>query len=268
MMGTKLLAGRDFDDYDRANAAPVAIVNASLVHEYFATGSPLGQHIRIGTDPHNSWLTIVGVVEDQKHTQLMHEMSWAASPSLYRPFEQDPPNRLEILTREGDGTMLRVLQKQISVLDPDVFMADWETMEARPAETMKFAHFRAVLMSSFALAAILLAGIGLHGVLAQLVARRIPEFGIRMAIGARTGDIFWLVAKQGGGSIIIGLGGGLLAALALRGYLASLLYEGYRAGSSVMVLVVAVLSVVAIAAILLPAFRASRVDPAVTLRSE
>ncbi len=268
MMRTKQLAGRDFNERDLDKAVPVAIVNASLVREYFPHENPLGQQIRIETNQQNAWLMIVGVVEDQKHTQLMHEMSWTANPTIYRPLEQDAPKRMEILTREKDGVKLHVLQEQVAALDADVPVSDWDTMEARLEETTKFARFRAALVSSFALSAVLLAGIGLHGVLAQLVAQRTSEFGIRMAIGAQRRDVFCLVAKQGGVSILLGLGAGLSAAFALQRFLTSLFYEGQSVGLGVMISVTIVLLVVASIAMWLPAWRASRVDPAVALRSE
>ncbi len=267
-MRTKQLAGRDFKESDEEKAAQVAIVNASLVREYFPKEDPLGRQIRLGMDQQTPWLTIIGVVDDQKHTQLMHEMSWASNPMIYRPLKQEPPIRSEILSRESDTGGRQALLKTIALLDPDVPVSEWDSMEMRLAETMKFARFRAALVSSFAFAAMLLAGIGLHGVLAQLVTQRTPEFGIRMAIGAVPRDVFWLVTKQGGSSIAVGLAGGLLATFVLRQYLASLLYEGHSDGPSVIVLVTSILLIVAALATWLPAWRASRVSPAECLRNE
>jgi ABC-type lipoprotein release transport system permease subunit len=246
----------------------VAIVSASLVREYFPHENPLGQQVRTGTNQWDPWLTIVGVVEDEKHTQLMHEMSWTSNPTVYRPLEQDVPNRIEILTRENNGAKLPAIEAQIAALDPDVPVSDWYTMEGRLQETTKFARFRAALLSWFALATILLAGIGLHGVLAQLVAQRTKEFGIRLAMGAQARDVFLLVARQGGVSILLGLGMGVSGALVLERFLFSLFYEGRSADWRVMILVTTVLLLVGSAATWLPAWRASRVDPAVTLRNE
>ncbi len=260
VMRTRLLRGRDFSRRDRSTAAPVAIVNTALAREYFPESDPVGRQVRLGTGP---VATIVGVVEDQMHTELMPEMSWVATPLLYRPLLQDAGPHISVVTRG-----MRKLQKQIAAIDTNVPVSDAETMETRLAATTAYARFRAVLVSAFALAAILLATIGLHGVLAQMVAQRRAEFGVRMAIGAQARDVFLLVAKQGGVPVAAGLTAGLASAIALKRVMASLLYQAQASYPVVIPCVAVLLLLVAGLAIFVPAQSATRVNPATALRNE
>ena len=268
VMRTPLVSGRDFDAHDRPGSPEVAIVNAALAREYFPHGGVLGQRIRVKGD--SPWLKVVGVAGDQKHTELMREMNWVATPMVYRPLAQNPGgSELWMVTRRDAGWRGGVhLQKQLQAIDPGVPVDELETMESRLAVTTAFARFRAVLVSAFAIAAILLAAIGLHGVLAQLVSQRIPEFGIRMAIGAQTRDVFLLVARQGTAPVASGLILGLAVAFTLRRVMEGLLYEVAAGDVRVMGGAIGLLLMVATLAILLPARRAARVDPAVALRNE
>jgi putative ABC transport system permease protein len=263
-MRTRMLSGRDFDERDRAGSTPVAIVNAALAREYFPGRNPVGQQIRLGSVEHPPILTIVGVVEDQKHTELMHEMSWLGTPMVYRPYLQEPDVHLSVVTRAADSSHV---PRQIAAIDRNVPVSEAEKMETRLAVTSAFARFRAALVGAFAVTAILLAAIGLHGVLAQFVSQRTPEFGVRMAIGAQTLDVFLLVAKQGGGPVAAGLLAGLAAALGLKRVIANLLYETQAADPVVMAAIMLLLCVAGLA-IVLPARRATQVDPAVALRNE
>jgi putative ABC transport system permease protein len=166
------------------------------------------------------------------------------------------------------GTTLRKRQNRISALDPDVPVSNWEMFDARLTEVTKFARFRAALVGSFALATLLLAVLGVHGVLAQFVALRTSEFGIRIALGAQARDVFWLVTKQRGVSILAGLAAGVPVAFTCGRYLTSLFYEGQSGGMNVLFLGIAALLPAAMVAIWEPAWRASRVEPAVSLRHE
>lgn len=141
-------------------------------------------------------------------------------------------------------------------------------METDLSRLLSFARFRATLVGSFALTAILLAAFGIYGVLAQLVSRRTAEFGIRLAIGAKPRDVFLLVARQGGGPILRGLALGLGAALGIANWMASLLYEIRPADPRLLGGIVLLLGCVAAGTIMLPAHRAAQVDPAVALRNE
>ena len=261
-MRTRILRGRGFDKRDRAGTTPVAMVNRALAQEYFPHGNAVGQQIRVGNEKNAPVLTVIGIVEDQKHTELMHEMGWLATPLVYRPYRQNPKANIYVITRSG-----RNLAKEIGAIDSNVPVSDPEAMEERLAVTMTFARFRAVLVSAFAAIAILLACVGLHGVLAQLVSLRRAEFGIRLAIGAQARDLFLLVVKQGGGPVVVGLVAGLVAAYGMKQVLGSVLYESQASGV-VVIGSAALLTAVATLAILLPARRAAQVDPATALRNE
>ena len=264
-----LRRGRFFGPHDRENALPVVILNDALAQRYFPNAEPIGQQIRIpgGAMP---WLTVVGVVGNLKHTQLMNEMSWVETPIFYRPLAQDPRQSIQVVVRaQGEaGLPGRLMQREIAGTDSSIPVSDIETLPQRLAKTLAYPRFRAMVLAGFALGALLLSAAGLHGVLSQLVAQRTAEFGLRRAVGAQTRDVLWLVARQGGVPVLAGLGAGICLTLAASRILANLLYgiravdPGALAGVSVLLLVVAVV------ATLLPAMRAARVDPMAALRDE
>ena len=264
-----LRRGRLIGAEDREHSLPVAVVNEALVREYFPDRNPLGEQIRIpgGNMP---WLTIVGVVGNLKHTQLMNEMSWVETPIFYRPLTQEPRQSLQIAVRAaGDEVSLaREMRKEIGALDPAMPVSEAEPLSARLSKTLAYPRFRAAILAFFAAGALLLSAVGLHGVLSQLVAQRTPEFGVRRAVGAQTHHLLLLVARQGGVPVAAGLAAGFGATVVLRRVLANLLYGIQPADPAVLATVSAMLLAVAGVAIALPAKRAARVDPMVALREE
>lgn len=227
VLDTALLRGRDFDERDQVAAEPVAIVNEMLAREYFPRENPIGKRVRLRDEMHpKPWATIVGMVADIKHGSLMREMSWQANPTVYRPFPQRPTGQFSLLVRTRDGSLGRKVEAALAATDNRIPRGDdLESMETDLSRMLSFARFRATLVASFALTAILLAAFGVHGVLAQLVSQRTAEFGIRLAIGAKPRDVFLLVARQGGGPILGGLALGLGTAFGIANWMASLLYE-------------------------------------------
>jgi ABC-type antimicrobial peptide transport system permease subunit len=274
VLKTLLLSGREFLYEDNANASQVAIVNESLKREYFPNQSPLGARIRFreGNQP-GPWLTIVGVTANSRHSELMREMNWIATPTAFRPIFQSPAltgpgNTFLIFTRTRDNSALRAIQKAIAGLDNQLPVGDAETMESSISMLLSFARFRAVLVSAFAFTAVLLAIIGLHGVLTQLVSQRIPEFGIRMALGASARNLVLSVAAYAGAPLLIGLGIGLGLSLALGRVMGGLLYEIQPTDPRILAGAAVLLCCTAAVALVVPASHASRVDPAVALRNE
>ncbi len=265
---TPLLQGRDFDERDQAAGDPVAIVNQMLAREYFPGENALGKRVRLRNEAHpNPWATIVGIVGDTKHGTLMHEMAWQANPTVYRPLPQAPTEQLSLLVRKRDG--VRKVEAALAATDNQIPHGDdLESIESDLSRLLSFARFRATLIGVFALTAILLAAVGVHGVLAQLVSQRTAEFGVRLAIGAMPRDLFLLVARQGGGPILGGLALGLGTTFGIANWMASLLYEIRPADPRVLGGIVLLLGCVAAAAIMLPARRAAQVDPAIALRNE
>ncbi len=269
VLKTPLLSGRDFDERDRSGAARVAIVNQTLAREYFPHGNALGSRIRIPGENHgDQWMTIVGVVGDARHSELMKEMSWVTTPVVYEPFLQTPPPSIFVFIRTNNAALGRTAQRVIAAVDAKAPVDEVTAMDSNLSILLSFARFRAILIGAFAATAILLAAIGLHGVLSQLVSQRIPEFGIRMALGAKGRDLIVLVASQGGIPVLAGLVLGGLGTLAFKRFFASLVTEVPGYDRLALLAVAGVLVIVAGAAIVMPAKRAAGVDPAAALRSE
>jgi predicted permease len=265
-----LLQGRVFDDRDQATAEPVTIINDMLARRYFSGENPIGKRVRLRSEKHpDRWLRIVGVVEDTKHSTLMHEMSWQANPLLYRPFLQAPSEQFTLLVRAHDGNVIRGVEAALAAVDNRIPHSDaMESIETDLSRLLSFARFRATLVAVFAFAAILLAAVGLYGVISQFVSQRTAEFGIRLAIGAQAPDLFLLVARQGGGPVLFGVAIGLGANFVIARWMANLLYEVRPSDPRMLAGVILLLACVGASAILLPARRAAHVDPAVALRNE
>jgi putative ABC transport system permease protein len=268
VLNIPLRRGRPFGTQDRGNSEPVALVNEALAKEYFPNIDPLGRQIRIPGGP-MPWLTIIGVVGNLKHTTLMNEMSWVETPILYRPLSQEPRPSIGIVMRAaGMGLTAPEIQRQIAAVDPSIPINEVETLTSRLAGTLAYSRFRAMVLGFFALSALLLSAVGLHGLLSHLVAQRIPEFGVRRAVGAQTHDLILLVARQGGIPVVLGLVAGVVLTLAFSRVLANLLYGIQPSDPNVLAIGSIALLAVAGLAILSPARRAARVDPMIALRDE
>ena len=273
VLNIPLRRGRAFGAQDRENSEPVALVNEALAKEYFPNADPVGQQIRIpgGASPNPMpWLTVVGVVGNLKHTTLMNEMSWVATPIFYRPLAQEPRQSMGIVMRTAgdEGSVVQEMQRQIAAVDPSIPVNEVETLTARLSKPLAYPRFRAMVLGFFALSALLLAAVGLHGLLSHLVAQRIPEFGLRRAVGAQTHDLLLLVARQGGRPVLAGLAAGVCLTLAFSRLLGNLLYGIQPADPNVLAIGSVALLAVAALAILSPATHAARVDPMVALRDE
>lgn len=268
MLGTRLRAGRFFDAHD--TGAPVAIVSARVVADHFAGQNPLGQRIRFfdaDAKKPSPWKTIVGVVDDWKH--LVRDAQWRDTPVVFTPeVEAGAFIQLAVKTSGDPAPLVKEIQKQITTLEANAEITGPSLLRDKLAQNLLYPEFRAGLLASFALGALILAAVGLHGVLAQLVTQRTPEFGVRRAVGAQTLDVLWLVARQGGGPVLTGLLVGLIAALALTRVIQSMLYGVTPADPEVLASTAGVLLLAAILAMALPARRAVRVDPMAALREE
>jgi putative ABC transport system permease protein len=266
-----LLRGRTFDDRDVPASDAVAVVNDAFAREYFPGVDPVGRRIRAGdTGKPGPWLTIVGVAGNVKTTSLYQEMSWKESPTVFRPLAQDLRRRIAVVVRTpGDLTGTgSALQRQIAAMDSTIPLDEVQTMNARLAEDLAYPRFRAVLFGAFAVSALLLAAVGLYGVLGQFVAQRRHEFAVRMAVGASKRHIVLLVTRHGGVPVIVGLITGTASALAVTRVLAGLLYGVGHAEPFTVAGMSAILLAVAALATAIPARRAATVDPMVALRDE
>jgi len=271
-MGEPLRVGRVFEDTDGEKSPAVAIVNDAFGRKYFPKEDPIGRRLRVlrgrGSDP--PWLTIVGIVGDERRQDFFRPMSWEEPPMVFRPVLQEPPARafMVIHVDNGGTTLATTIQKQIRALDNNVVVGSFEPLDQRLARTLSYPEFRAVILTAFAVLAVFLAAIGLYAVLSQLIAQRTQEFGVRMALGAQKNDLLKLVLSEGIALTSVGLAVGLLITLSLAGFLSSLVY-GLKttdpwtlSAGSVLLLLVALFSMY------LPALRASKVDPKVALRYE
>jgi putative ABC transport system permease protein len=268
VMEVPLRRGRVFDARDQAASARVAIVNEALVREYFEQDNPLGRQIRLADD--NVWATIVGVVGNELTTDVLREMSWITRPAVYMPVAQNPPSYFSVAVRAAtrEVGIGHALEETVASVDPQVATGHAETMQSRLAPYLKYPEFRAAVVAAFASLAILLAAVGLYGVLAQFVTQRTREIGIRMAVGADARRIASLVASKGGVPFLAGLSIGAVASAGLTRYLSSLLFGVTATDPGAFGLTLAVMVCAAVVATIFPARRAVRVDPVDAMRSE
>jgi putative ABC transport system permease protein len=197
-------------------------------------------------------------------------MNWEELPFVFRPVAQAPPLNVSlVLQTAGDNLALgAAIQKQISALDNSVPVGEVEAMNKRLSHVLAYPRFRAIVLGTFAGLAALLAGVGLYGVLSQLIAQRTQEFGVRMALGAQKRDVLTMVLRQGMLLTAAGLAAGLAVAFCLAKFLSNLLYGVNAADPWTLAGVSTLLMLVAFLATYLPARRAARIDPMSALRHE
>jgi len=199
----------------------------------------------------------------------VRDAQWRDTPVIFTPEgEAGAFIQLGVKTLRDPAPLVKEIQKQITSLEANAEITGPSLLSDKLAQSLVYPEFRAGLLASFAFGALILAAVGLHGVLAQLVTQRTPEFGVRRAVGAQTRDVLWLVARQGGGPVLAGLAVGLIAALALTRVIQSMLYGVTPGDPQVLALTAGVLLLAAVFAMALPARRAVRVDPMAALREE
>jgi len=271
VLGIPLLQGRPFDSRDREGSQPVAIVNDQMVRLYFHNEDPLGKQIKLAKPTDKApWLTIVGVVGNEKRATVYQEMGYVEPALAYLPVNQASATSMFLVMRVAGSPMglSPVLQREISSLDRNVAAYDIRTMSARYSEFLAQPRFRAALMGLLAILTLLLAAIGIYGVLSQLVSQRTHEIGIRVALGASRRDVLRLVVGRGLVVTVVGLGIGIVGAIAFTRFLAGLLF-GIKSNDPLTFAAVSLLFCgVAFVACYIPARRAIHVDPIVALRYE
>jgi putative ABC transport system permease protein len=267
VMQIPVRAGRGFTDSDREGQPLVAIVNESFVKEFFPHENPLGERIDWARTESPKWMTIVGIVQDVKHSGLDEPVD----PAVYAPFPQsDEPWRrwmsLAIRTPGPSAGLVDEVKKQVWSVDRQIPVSDIQSMDTLMAVSLAQQRFNMLLLGLFAALALVLAAVGIYGLMAYAVSQRTHEIGVRLAIGAQRRDVLCLVLGDGARLTILGIAIGIIAALALTRLMASLLFEVTPTDPATFAAVAILLAVVAFAACYIPARRATRVDPMVALR--
>ncbi len=267
-MKIPLRTGRDFDERDVEKATPVVMVNETFAQRFLPLGNAIGQHVLLdqeGKEP--DALEVVGVVADTWHNQLGE----VPLPEIYQPFEQAPQRNIWITLRTAsahpaglDAAVRRIVHEQ----DSEVFVGNLEPMQSLIGRLLAQPRFNMMLLVIFATVAMILAAIGIYGVIAFSVAQRTREIGIRMALGAQRRDMLGMVLRQSLTVVMIGIAVGLLAAFAATRLLASMLYGVNANDVLTYAVVVLLLGTAALLASYIPARRAMKVDPMIALRYE
>jgi putative ABC transport system permease protein len=266
-MGIALVRGRFFDARDNEGAAPVAIIDESMANTYWPNEDPIGRRIRRrGTKSTRPWMRVVGVVRHVRYRTL----ETRSRVQLYWPEAQNPwPSMsLAIRTASEPSAIAAAVQKQVLALDPDQPIYGVRTLQQLVSQSVARRRLSMSLLSLFAALALLLASVGLYGVLSYLVTQRSHEIGIRMALGATRGRVLRLVFGQSLSLTLIGIVSGLAGALAVTRLLSTLLFDVKATDPVTFGLTVPVLMAVAMLATIVPARRATRVDPINALRQE
>jgi putative ABC transport system permease protein len=267
-MGIRLMDGRLFDDRDVQGGPEVVIINKSMALTFWPHQNPIGRRVRPGGA--KDWCTIVGVVDDVKNAGLDRP----AGTELYLPYRQPAAAGVSDMyvvmrARSGDPRSLAgEVRQRLNEIDPSLPLADVRLMDDVLSRAQARPRFLTLLLTLFSVVALAIATLGIYGVVSYSVARRTKEFGLRMVLGAQSGDVLGLVMKQGAGMIAIGVTFGLVLALFLTRLMASLLFGVAPTDLATFASVTAVLFGVALAACYIPARRATRVDPIQTLRYE
>jgi putative ABC transport system permease protein len=264
-----LRRGRLIEPGDRAGAQRVAVVNEEFVRRFLGDGrDPLGRRITFGdpASPASTWMTIVGIVGNVAQEGV------TAKPyaQLYRSIEQYPTRNVFVALRTDRDPMLLAAQAREAVraLDRDLLVNDMRPLEARVADSIARPRLSVLLLAGFSAVALILAAVGIYGVMAYTVAQRTREIGVRMALGADPRNVKRLIVRQGMQPALIGIGVGLVAAIAASRLIASLLYGVSAVDPVTFVLVPLFLIGIALLATYVPARRATRVPPTVALQSE
>jgi predicted permease len=265
-MGATLLRGRDFTARDNEAGSGVVIINESLARAAWPTEDPIGKRISL-PDDNNIPREVVGIIKDAKQ----HDWTAQPSPEMYLPQSQSTgvKNMTVVVRTASDPLrMATAIQSEVWAIDKNLPLSQVRSMDQVVSEAIGPQRFNMFLLGLFASIAVILAVVGIYGVLSYSVAQRTHEIGIRMALGARQKDVLGLVVRQGMLLSFIGVGIGLVGAFGLMRLMESLLFEVSATDPQTFAVIAALLSIVSLLACYIPARRAANVDPMVALRNE
>jgi putative ABC transport system permease protein len=271
-VGMQLISGRAFTTLDDPDHPGVVIVNEAFARTYFPNENPLGRRLKIG-QPARIWrnqrflsFEIVGIVGDVKSSGLQA----ASEPTYYVPSAQAPLQDMTVLVRttSDPNSIVPALRRVVLSIDPNQPISNISTLERVVSDSIARPRLNMLLMGLFGAVAMLLAAVGIYGLLSYTVTQRTQEMGIRMALGAQVSDVLKLVLRQGMTLALIGEAVGLLGAFALTRVIQGLLFGVTPTDATIFISVVGVLSTIALFACYLPARRAAKVDPLIALRYE
>jgi putative ABC transport system permease protein len=262
-----LLAGRQYDARDRADGPKVAIVNQAFAKRFLPEGGALGKRVTFGCEESEGFCrTIVGVVGNIRQESITDE----AIPEIYVPFAQMPMNGMAVFVRTTSDPLAvaGAVRKEVLAIDNNQPIYEAKTLAQRVEEVAAVSRSLMLLFTAFALLAVILGAVGIYGIVSYSVTQRTHEIGIRMALGARAGNVLSLIMKNGFTLVLTGIVIGVAGALALTRFLTTMLFGVTPTDSVTFVFVSLMFFVIAMVAALIPALRATRVDPLVALRYE
>jgi putative ABC transport system permease protein len=267
LMQIALRDGREIADTDADGTLPVAVISRSLARRYFPDQRPLGKKLKVGrADDTSPWLTIAGIVDDVHYSWIDKD----DVPTIYRSYRQSPPYYCSLVLRTGNDPLSFVpaVRGQVAAVNPDMALFNINPLDKVISDSVVGIAYVAVMMGVLGIIALVLASVGVYGVMSYAVSERTNEFGIRMAMGATANDIQRMVLVKGALLTLIGMGIGFPVAFALANALSSLLFGVKAADPVAFIALPLVLAAVATLASYLPARRAVRVDPITALRYE
>jgi putative ABC transport system permease protein len=267
-MSIPLLDGRVFTDGDKSDSPPIVVISETMARRFWPGENPLGKRIKVGRSTSSwPWLTVIGVVKDVRQYELIIE----PKPQMYVPYQQAEffePRALVIRTNFNPLSLAGTVRQTVWEIDKDQPVSDISTMEEVIADSVAQQRFSMLLLGIFAGLALVLAAVGIYGVMSYSVAQRTREIGIRMALGAQRSDVLKMTIGSGLRLVLVGAAIGLVAALVLTRVMSSLLFGVSPTDPLTFISISIVLIGVAVLASYVPALRATRVDPIFALRYE
>jgi putative ABC transport system permease protein len=267
VMGIRILNGRPFSDQDDANGLPAAIVSASIAKRSWPGQDPIGNRLHLGgPQAKNPWMIVVGVVDDMRNRRLEED----PKPAIYRPLKQNSNLAVSLVlkTRNDPDSLRAALASEVRAVDPDLPTYGVRPMEELIATATASRRFSTQLLSAFAVLALVLAAVGIYGVMAFVVGQRTREMGIRVALGAHPREVVTLVLREALVLAAAGVGAGAAAALIISRYLSGMLFEVRATDPGTYAGIAVLLTVTAAVAAWRPARRAAAVDPILALRAD